>query len=214
MDKVLFWGFGVDYPISLNPILLIFVALIKGKPGIIQMIFKIINLSNFVTEKVGVFNYDIFRYIAVKLDKVNDIKIIEKGDFMIVKKIKKFLLGTFAMFLFASAACTKPLSFTNISPKEALELLKGDKKAILIDVRTEEEFRLIRIPGSILIPDYEIRDKIIDIVPDKNTPVILYCRSGNRSAKAAKVLADMGYTKVFDLGGIIDWPYDTEGDEI
>ena len=70
----------MDYPISLNPILLIFVALIKGKPGIIQMIFKIINLSNFVTEKVGVFNYDIFRYIAVKLDKVNDIKIIEKGD--------------------------------------------------------------------------------------------------------------------------------------
>ena len=52
MDKVLFWGFGVDYPISLNPILLIFVALIKGKPGIIQMIFKIINLSNFVTEKL------------------------------------------------------------------------------------------------------------------------------------------------------------------
>ena len=104
--------------------------------------------------------------------------------------------------------------FTNISPKEALELLKGDKKAILIDVRTEEEFRLIRIPGSILIPDYEIRDKIIDIVPDKNTPVILYCRSGNISAKAAKVLEDMGYTKVYDLGGIIDLPYDTEGDEI
>lgn len=137
----------------------------------------------------------------------------ERCGFMI-KKLKKFLLGAFAMFLLTSSACTKTLSFTNITPKEALELLKGDKKAVLIDVRTEEEFRIVRIPGSILIPDYEIKDKIANAVPDKDTPVILYCRSGNRSAKAAKVLVEMGYTKVFDLGGIIDWPYDTEGDEI
>ncbi len=133
-----------------------------------------------------------------------------------IKKIKKILMGVFATLLVTiiTVACTKTLSFTNITPKEALELLKGDKKAVLIDVRTEEEFKIIRIPGSILIPDYEIKDKIADVVPDKKTPVIIYCRSGNRSAKAAKVLSDMGYTKVFDLGGIIDWPYDTEGDEI
>lgn len=133
---------------------------------------------------------------------------------MFMKRIKRFFSGAFAMFLLAFAACTKSVSFVKITPKDALELLKGEKKAILIDVRTEEEFRIIRIPGSILIPDYEIRDKIANVVPDKDTPVILYCRSGNRSAKAAKTLADMGYTKVFDLGGILDWPYDTEGDEI
>lgn len=133
---------------------------------------------------------------------------------MFMKRIKKLLPGAFAMFLLTFAACTKPVSFVKITPKDALELLKGEKKAILIDVRTEEEFRIIRIPGSILIPDYEIRDKIVNVVPDKDTPIILYCRTGNRSAKAAKTLADMGYTKVFDLGGILDWPYDTEGDEI
>ncbi|HHW21551.1 MAG TPA: rhodanese-like domain-containing protein [Clostridiaceae bacterium] len=133
---------------------------------------------------------------------------------MIIKKIKKILPGIFAMILFSSAACTKSLSFTKITPKDALELLKGEKKAVLIDVRTEEEYRLIRIPGSILIPDYEIKDKIEKIVPDKNTPIILYCRTGNRSARAAKTLAEMGYTMVFDLGGIVDWPFDTEGDEI
>lgn len=64
-----------------------------------------------------------------------------------------------------------------------------------------------------LIPDYEIQDKIADVVPDKDTTVIIYCRSGNRSRSAANKLIDMGYTKVFDLGGIIDWPYDTEGDD-
>jgi len=109
-------------------------------------------------------------------------------------------------------ACSKRISFIKITPQDAIDLLKGDKKAVLIDVRTEEEYRLIRIPGSILIPDYEIREKIENIVPDKNTPIILYCRTGNRSANAAKILVEMGYTKVFDLGGIVDWPFDTEGD--
>lgn len=131
-----------------------------------------------------------------------------------IKKMKKVLLGAFATFLITSTACTKTLPFTTITPKEALELLKGEKNAVLIDVRTEEEFKTIRIPGSILIPNTEIKEKIANVVPDKDTPVILYCRSGNRSAQAAKVLTGMGYTKVFDLGGIINWPYDTEGDEI
>jgi len=112
------------------------------------------------------------------------------------------------------ASCSKRISFLKITPKDALDLLKGDKKAVLIDVRTEEEYRLIRIPGSLLIPDYEIREKIEKAVPDKNTPIILYCTDGTRSANAAKILVEMGYTKVFDLGGILDWPYDTDGEDI
>ena len=94
-----------------------------------------------------------------------------------------------------------------------MDVIKGNSKAVLIDVRTPEEFRILRIPGSILIPDYEIKDKIADVVPDKDTTIIVYCRSGNRSRNAAKTLIEMGYTRVFDLGGIIDWPYDTDGDD-
>jgi phage shock protein E len=156
----------------------------------------------------------ILKYNTLKLDKVNYIKHYEKGGSMPAKKIKKILPFVLAMLLLASAACTKSLSFKKISPKAALELLKGEKKAVLIDVRTDEEYRIIRIPGSILIPDYEIKDKIADVVPDKDTPIILYCRTGRRSANAAKILVEMGYTMVFDLGGIVDWPFDTEGDEI
>lgn len=130
-----------------------------------------------------------------------------------MKIIKKILLGFCGMFLFAFSACTKDLTFTNISPKEALEILKGDSNAVLVDVRTPEEFKVLRIPGSLLIPSYEIRDKIEEKVPDKNTTIIVYCRSGSRSNAAAKELIKLGYTKVFDLGGIINWPYDTEGDE-
>lgn len=130
-----------------------------------------------------------------------------------MKKIRKLLLWLFVVSIFSFIGCAKTISYTNISPEDALDLLKGDSKPILIDVRTPEEFQILHIPGSVLIPDYEIKDKIADVVPDKETTVIIYCRSGNRSRKAAKELIGMGYTKVFDLGGIINWPYDTEGDE-
>lgn len=128
-------------------------------------------------------------------------------------KVRKLLLGLFGISLLSFSACGKTISYTNISPKDALGVIKGDSKAVLVDVRTPEEFQVIRIPGSVLIPDYEIEEKIADAVPDKDTTVIVYCRSGNRSRTAAKKLIDMGYTRVFNLGGIIDWPYDTEGDD-
>jgi rhodanese-related sulfurtransferase len=130
-----------------------------------------------------------------------------------MKITKIIIIGTISLLLFGFTACTKNINFTNISPKDALELLKGDKNAVLIDVRKPEEFQVVRIPGSILVPDYEIKDKISEVVPDKNAAVIVYCRSGRRSSAAAKELINMGYTKVFDLGGITNWPYDTEGDE-
>ncbi len=130
-----------------------------------------------------------------------------------MNRMKKLILGLCSISLISFTACGKTISYTNISPKDAVDVIKGDSEAVLIDVRTPEEFRVVHIPGSVLIPDYEIKDKIAEVVPDKDTTVIIYCRSGNRSRHAAKVLIDMGYTKVFDLGGIIDWPYDTEGDE-
>lgn len=135
---------------------------------------------------------------------------------ILMKSIKKFILsmlGIMGLSLFSFSGCSKSISFKSISPKDALEIIKGDSKAILIDVRTPEEYKTVRIPGSILVPDYEITDKIEKVVPDKNSTVILYCRSGRRSAQAAKELAKMGYTKVLDMGGIMDWPFDTESDE-
>lgn len=135
----------------------------------------------------------------------------ERRDYLY--KLRKLLLGLFGVSLLSFTACGKTISYTNISPKDAVDVIKGDSEAVLIDVRTPEEFRVVRIPGSVLIPDYEIKDKIANVVPDKDTTVIVYCRSGNRSRNAAKTLIDMGYTKIFDLGGIMDWPYDTEGDD-
>lgn len=91
----------------------------------------------------------------------------------------------------------------------AQENLEANEDILLIDVRTPEEFEEKHIPNSILLPDYDIDKLAPEMLPDKDAQIYLYCRSGNRSSMAAAKLADMGYTQVYDIGGIIDWKYET-----
>lgn len=88
-------------------------------------------------------------------------------------------------------------------------MMDADSPYILLDVRTKEEFEESRIEGAILIPDYEIAERAETDLPDQDAVILIYCRSGRRSTLAANELADIGYTNVYDFGGIIDWPYDT-----
>jgi rhodanese-related sulfurtransferase len=81
---------------------------------------------------------------------------------------------------------------------------------ILLDVRTEGEYKAEHIPGATLLPVDSLTEEAASVIPDKDAVYIVYCRSGNRSATAALMLIDLGYTKVYDMGGIIDWPYATE----
>jgi len=96
-----------------------------------------------------------------------------------------------------------------ISAEEAHTMMEESDNYVLIDVRTEEEYNDLRIEGAILIPDYEISERAEKELPDKDATILIYCRSGRRSASAAEILSSLGYTNVYDLGGIIDWPYDT-----
>jgi len=73
----------------------------------------------------------------------------------------------------------------------------------LIDVRTPEEFASGHINGAVNIPVQELAQRMGEI--QKDQPVVLYCRSGNRSAQAATILDQAGYTGVYDLGGVIAW---------
>ncbi len=72
----------------------------------------------------------------------------------------------------------------------------------LVDVRTPEEFAAGYIESAVNIPLDSISSRLDEFPTD--TPVIVYCRSGNRSAQAAEILANAGYD-VYDMGGIIDW---------
>lgn len=101
------------------------------------------------------------------------------------------------------------LSYTNISPEEAKARLDSEKGIILLDVRTLEEYTAQHIPNSMLIPVDVIEAEAPAKLTDKNAVIFVYCRSGNRSAAASAALVKMGYRKVFNLGGIKDWPYET-----
>lgn len=95
-----------------------------------------------------------------------------------------------------------------ITAEEAAKMMTDNPEAIILDVRTQEEYDGGHIKGAILIPDTDITSKAEEILKDKSASILVYCRSGRRSALAAKDLVDLGYTSVYDFGGIIDWPYD------
>ena len=104
--------------------------------------------------------------------------------------MKKFL--SFLMIVFtvsAIPACKGPEMNTTAN-------------TVLLDVRTTAEFEERNIPGSILIPHDKIANDINTKIPDKNTPIAVYCRSGRRSAIAATTLKQSGYTNITDLGSI------------
>ena len=97
-----------------------------------------------------------------------------------------------------------------LTAAEGKALLAKTPGAILLDVRTPAEHKEIRIPGSLLIPVDELPNRLSELPKDPAKPIVIYCRSGNRSATAAAILVKAGVPAVYDMGGIIDWPYETE----
>jgi rhodanese-related sulfurtransferase len=85
---------------------------------------------------------------------------------------------------------------------------------VLLDVRTEEEYLEGRLSGAVLMPDFEVRERAPLELPDKDVLILVYCRSGVRSARAAQELVDMGYTRVYDMGGALGWSFGKENDEV
>ena len=102
-------------------------------------------------------------------------------------------------------------AYKSITAKEARDIMDGTKSFIVLDVRSEEEYREAHIEGALLIPGSELEHRADAELYDKDAVILVYCRSGVRSAAASRLLADMGYTQVYDFGGILNWPYETIG---
>lgn len=96
-----------------------------------------------------------------------------------------------------------------ISASEARKLLTS-KNAVLIDVRNPGEYQEKHIPKSVSLPLDRLENEAKKHFPDPSAPIITYCQTGRRSAMAATVLNRLGYLQIYDLGGIINWPYETE----
>ncbi|MDD3996471.1 MAG: rhodanese-like domain-containing protein [Sphaerochaetaceae bacterium] len=99
--------------------------------------------------------------------------------------------------------------YRKISAAQAKEMIDTKAYDVIIDVRTAQEFAQGHIPNAVLIPNETITtSRRPEELPDLHAVLLVYCRSGNRSAQAAKKLVALGYTKVYDFGGIGDWPYE------
>ena len=99
-----------------------------------------------------------------------------------------------------------------ITPEEAKARLDSGDAVTLLDVRTEAEYEESHIPGAVCLPVESIGTQPPESLPDPDAEILVYCRSGRRSAQAAGKLAKLGYTNVSDFGGILNWPYETTTD--
>lgn len=96
-------------------------------------------------------------------------------------------------------------SYQRITQEEAMRMMGQDDNHVIVDVRRQDEYDEGHIPGAILIPNESIGSERPAELPDLDQVILVYCRSGNRSKQAAQKLFDMGYTNVYEFGGIIDW---------
>ena len=101
----------------------------------------------------------------------------------------------------ASAAAT----YQQITQKKAKEMMQAEDGHIIVDVRRQDEYDSGHIPDAILIPNESIGTEQPKELPDLDQVILIYCRSGRRSKEASQKLADMGYTNIYEFGGIIDW---------
>lgn len=101
-------------------------------------------------------------------------------------------------------------SYEQISQQEAKTMM-DTQDVIILDVREQEEYDSGHIPGAVLLPVGTISEETAAaVIPEKDSVVLVYCRSGNRSKTASAALAELGYTGVYEFGGINTWPYETE----
>ena len=126
--------------------------------------------------------------------------------------MKRFLALLFALCLLVLAGCGQQTdaAYRQISQEEAKEMM-DNQEVIILDVREQDEYDNGHIPGAVLLPVGSIdEDTAAEVIPEMDSTVLVYCRSGNRSKTASSSLAELGYTNIYEFGGINTWPYETE----
>lgn len=123
--------------------------------------------------------------------------------------MRKWLMVSLMVFTSFTLSACQSNSVENIDADRAIELLAENPDIVLLDVREYNEYVTERIEGSALLPLSIIETSLENAYPDQSTTFIVYCRSGRRSAEAIEIMLDQGYENIYNLGGILDWPYET-----
>lgn len=141
-------------------------------------------------------------------------QMIEENKAMKEKRtgnMKRMVLFLMTVFLLAgcsagrSGSTPEKTGYTHIDQETAKQMMARDDGHVIVDVRRQEEYDAGHIPGAILIPNESIGTVRPEELPDLDQVILIYCHSGNRSRQAAQKLADMGYTSIYEFGGITTW---------
>ena len=125
--------------------------------------------------------------------------------------MKQFIF-VFLIAISIITSCSQPKNeIQTVSPQEVYDAVynKSNSSLQIVDVRTAEEYGVSHLKDAqnICVTEADFKEKVKTL--DKDKPVYVYCKSGGRSAKASKILADLGFTKIYDLdGGITAWEKD------
>lgn len=96
--------------------------------------------------------------------------------------------------------------YQKITPVEVKKRMETGEKVFLVDVRTPNEYVEKHIPKSLLLPLDRLEQEVAQKIPDKATPIFVYCLSGQRSTSGAKILVKLGYSQVYNMGAMMNWP--------
>ncbi len=122
-----------------------------------------------------------------------------------MKRFTVFLVATLLLLTGCASGQGLEGSYTQIDQETAKEMMARDDGHVVVDVRRQDEYDEGHIPGAILIPNESIGCDSPEALPDYEQIILIYCRSGNRSKQAAQKLASMGYTNIYEFGGINTW---------
>ena len=125
-----------------------------------------------------------------------------------MKRMLSAVLTILLLFTGCGGTSMKENSYQQITQEAAKEMM-DTQEVVVLDVREQHEYDSGHIPGAVLLPVGTIaEDTAAAVIDDLDTVVLVYCRSGNRSKTASQALADIGYTNVYEFGGINTWPYE------
>ena len=109
--------------------------------------------------------------------------------------------------MFCKRRCCKRMCYRSIQNGDiTIEELNNKiaQGAILLDVRSNQEYKEGHLQGAINIPDYELRNRVQKEIPKKNQLIVIYCQYGGRSRNAYNMMKNMGYTNIYNLSGGLD----------